>query len=413
MFDIISKLIHENEDEYHDFKKEWYGPNKKDELIKDIFSFVNTAHHKDCYLIIGVDDNKKVVGVENDENRRNTQKLTDFLNNLPLANNAIPRLIVESLTIEEHTVDVIVIKDCKNVPIYLKELYPSKNSKIHTKNHIYPGQIFCRLNDTNTPIDKTARDDLVEKLWKKRFGEDLTIEEQYKIKLLDIDNWQYSEDGETRFLYKVDPNYCMYLKDDIDEDIRFKIESYSLSQMRIRVNWKILNLQYKDRLIKRFTVLYLDEYRFLTIYPQTFSLDQNLDKPLIYRFILADSIDFYVENFLLNQKNTFSPSPDYFQKDKLLEGIVVFKNSEQKNSIDKKLKKNISAIREEIQPSDSQLNSIQKKVTLEFNKKDKVSNNEIVAACRELNLGRYINDFIIYNTNEVNPINWFSDNFRG
>lgn len=413
MFDIISKLIHENEDEYHDFKKEWYGPNKKDELIKDIFSFVNTAHHKDCYLIIGVDDNKKVVGVENDENRRNTQKLTDFLNNLPLANNAIPRLIVESLTIEEHTVDVIVIKDCKNVPIYLKELYPSKNSKIHTKNHIYPGQIFCRLNDTNTPIDKTARDDLVEKLWKKRFGEDLTIEEQYKIKLLDIDNWQYSEDGETRFLYKVDPNYCMYLKDDIDEDIRFKIESYSLSQMRIRVNWKILNLQYKDRLIKRFTVLYLDEYRFLTIYPQTFSLDQNLDKPLIYRFILADSIDFYVENFLLNQKNTFSPSPDYFQKDKLLEGIVVFKNSEQKNSIDKKLNKNISAIREEIQPSDSQLNSIQKKVTLEFNKKDKVSNNEIVAACRELNLGRYINDFIIYNTNEVNPINWFSDNFRG
>lgn len=407
MHDIISKLIQENEDEYHDFKKEWYSPNKKDELIKDIFSFVNTAHHEDCYLIIGVDDNKRVVGIENDENRRNTQKLTDFLNNLPLANNAIPRVIVESLTIEGHTVDVIVIKDYKNVPIYLKEVYPSKNSKIHTKSHIYPGQIFCRLNDTNTAIDKTARDDLVEKLWKKRFGDDLTIEEKYKIKLLDIDNWQYSEDGETRFLYKVDPNYCMYLKDDIDEGVRFKIESYSLSQMRIRVNWKILNLQYKDRLIKRFTILFLDEFRFLTIYPQTFSLEQNFDKPLIYRFILADSIDFYVENFLLNQKNDFSPSADYFQKEKLLEGIVVFKNSEQKNRIDKKLKKNISAIREGVQPTDSQLESIQKKVTLAFHEKDEVSNNEIVAACRELNLGRYINDFIIYNTNEGNTINWF------
>ena len=84
MNDNINDLLATSEDEYHDFKEQWYSLNDKAELIKDIFSFVNTAHHKDCYLIMGVSDNHKTVGIENDENRLNTQKLTDFLHSLPV-----------------------------------------------------------------------------------------------------------------------------------------------------------------------------------------------------------------------------------------------------------------------------------------------------------------------------------------
>ncbi|MBO8441582.1 MAG: putative DNA binding domain-containing protein [Firmicutes bacterium] len=54
---IINSSEHENE--YWDFKKEWYEKNKKDELLRDIISFANTVHHEDCYLIIGVSDDKK------------------------------------------------------------------------------------------------------------------------------------------------------------------------------------------------------------------------------------------------------------------------------------------------------------------------------------------------------------------
>lgn len=398
--DIITKLICEDEDEYHDFKEEWYVQNKKDEMIKDIFSFVNTAHHHDCYLIMGVknDLDHTIVGIENDKNRYNTQKLTDYLGYLPIANCETPVVRVESLPIEQHTIDVIIIKDFNQVPVYLTKQYRPKKCE----NIIQPGQIFCRLNDTNTAINQTAKDYQVRKLWKKRFRLDLSPIEQYKYKLSDITNWEYSEDGEKRFLYEFDPDYCMYLVDDIDKASRYKIQSYSLSQNRARVNWETLNLMYKDRLIKSFTVVYLDQYRFLTVYPQESCLESSYNSMLVYRFILADSIDFYVEKFLLNQKNAFSPSPDSFQKDKLLKSIVVFKDIEQKNNIDKELKKDISVIRKEVKPKSSQLNSIQKKVKLEFNYEDEVSINEITAACQEFNLGAYINDSKICKINEVN-----------
>lgn len=387
--DIITKLIRKDEDEYHDFKEEWYVQNKKDEMIKDIFSFVNTAHHHDCYLIMGVknDRNHTIVGIEKDENRYNTQNLTDYLEHLPIANHETPVVRVESLPIKKHTIDVIIIKDFNQVPVYLTKQYRPKKCE----NRIQPGQIFCRLNDTNTAINQTAKDYQVEKLWKKRFRLDLPPKEQYKYKLSDITNWEYSEDGEKRFLYEFDPDYCMYLVDDIDKAPRHKIQSYSLSQNRARVNWETLNLMYKDRLIKSFTVVYLDQYRFLTVYPQESCLESNYNSMLVYRYILADSIDSYVEEFLLNQKNASSPSPDSFQKDKLLESIVVFKDIEQKNIIDKELKKDISVIRKEVKPKSSQLNPIQKKVKLEFKYEDEVSINEITAACQEFNLGVYIN----------------------
>lgn len=107
--DSVNKLLTTAEDEYHDFKAQWYSKNDRAELIKDIFSFVNTSHHKDCYLIIGVNNNHEVVGVENDSNRLNTQKITDFLHSLPIANAHTPKVKVTPITVENHTVDVIAI----------------------------------------------------------------------------------------------------------------------------------------------------------------------------------------------------------------------------------------------------------------------------------------------------------------
>lgn len=408
--DTVKELICEDEDEYHDFKEEWYSRDKKYEMIKDIFSFVNTAQHHDCYIIMGVRDDKDhtIIGIEKDKNRLDTQKVIDFLIHLPIANSAIPDVTVESLQIDKHTIDVIVIKDFNQVPIYLSQGYPSKGYPCDKKKKfIHPGQIFCRLNNTNTAINETAKDSQVEKLWKKRFRLDLPPKEQYKYKLLDITNWEYSEDGEKRFLYEFDPDYCMYLVDDIDQAPRCKIQSYSLSQNRTRVNWETLKLKYKDRLIKSFTVVYLDQYRFLTVYPQVSPIESNYNYKLFYRYILADSIDFYVENFLLNRKSASPLSPKSFQKEKLQESIVVFKDNEQKKYIDKELKKDISVIRKEVKPKSSQLNSNQEKVKLEFNYEDEVSINEITAACQEFNLGAYINSLknLQDNWNLLNSIN--------
>ena len=47
----LFRLIRTREDDRHDFKEKWYSSNennsKKAEMLKDIFSFVNTTHDKD------------------------------------------------------------------------------------------------------------------------------------------------------------------------------------------------------------------------------------------------------------------------------------------------------------------------------------------------------------------------------
>ena len=42
------------ESDWLDFKQKWHSDNV--ELLRDILSFINTAHHKDCYLIFGIED---------------------------------------------------------------------------------------------------------------------------------------------------------------------------------------------------------------------------------------------------------------------------------------------------------------------------------------------------------------------
>ena len=97
----INSLIKVDEDVYHDFKLEWYDKHHRDEMIKDIFAFVNTTHHEDCYLIIGVrDSDLKVVGVDGDKNRLTTDKLTQYINDLPIANHSVPNTKVKSLKID-------------------------------------------------------------------------------------------------------------------------------------------------------------------------------------------------------------------------------------------------------------------------------------------------------------------------
>lgn len=116
---IINSSEHENE--YWDFKEEWYEKSKKDELLRDIISFANTAHHEDCYLIIGVSDDKNIVGVEKDENRKNKQQLQDFLRSKDFAQRTYPQTNVETLKIENHEVDVITIYNSNEVPFFLQK----------------------------------------------------------------------------------------------------------------------------------------------------------------------------------------------------------------------------------------------------------------------------------------------------
>lgn len=395
----IRKLINIDEDEFHDFKIEWYTPHQKDEMIKDIFSFVNTAHHQDCYIIFGIQDgDHKIIGIEDDDNRLNNEKIAEYLNSLPIANRNIPKVIVKTVAMDNHLIDVLVIKDTNDVPVYLKKEYRPKECR----HIIRAGQIFCRMSGIETPIISTATDYQVEKLWKKRFGMDLSIKDQYKIKLQDVDNWEYFENDQVGFRYNIDPDYCMYLVDDTQN--RYRAESYSLSQWRTKMDWQVLKLMYRDRLIKNILVVWLDNAKFVTVTPEIATLNEaSFDKQLTFQCIYANTLDFYVENFLFTHKN-YSTSSDYIQRSHLLKDIVVFKDSNQRNNVIRLLKDNVSQIQLKVQPSKEQIRKYKEKMSIDFNVNGiEYSDSNIRYMCKEKNVSEFVNNYINNETDIERP----------
>jgi len=87
------------------------------------------------------------VDVADNENRRNTQGLTDFITKVAWFGNLWPDLCVEAIDIDGATIDVIVIgSTSEHMPYMLSK----PNGKLR------PYAVYLRRNDTNTPINETA-----------------------------------------------------------------------------------------------------------------------------------------------------------------------------------------------------------------------------------------------------------------
>ena len=163
LIDEIEELIMmHQEGSYWDFKREWYDDSKDGDLLIDIICMANNLVDRDAYIIIGVNEecDYAIQDVSQDANRRNTQMLTDFIRGKKFAGDFRPVVTVEQVHLDGGLVDVIVVHNSINTPYYLKEKYKG----------IFANNIYVRLQDSNTPVDKSADFHHVEYLWKKRFG---------------------------------------------------------------------------------------------------------------------------------------------------------------------------------------------------------------------------------------------------
>ena len=79
--EVLDLIESKREGSYWDFKREWYKKEKIDDLLLDIICMSNNLVDRDCYIIIGVDEESdcEIKNVSGDKNRKNTQNLTDFL----------------------------------------------------------------------------------------------------------------------------------------------------------------------------------------------------------------------------------------------------------------------------------------------------------------------------------------------
>jgi len=208
---IIEKLIQSRrEDDWWDFKREHH--HDKADLVHDITCMANSLANRDTYIIFGVEDQTfKILGVENDANRRNQQGIVDILRSVSYAGNIRPRIELRTIILEQHELDILIVKNTYDVPYYLASQY--QDSKIKSSDGrkigkiVRPYHIYTRVVDNNTEIDKNADINDVEYLWRKRFGIDRSPKERLMILLDDIDKW-VCDWGNKKYAYHIDcPEY--------------------------------------------------------------------------------------------------------------------------------------------------------------------------------------------------------------
>ncbi|MFT8811784.1 MAG: ATP-binding protein [Liquorilactobacillus satsumensis] len=357
----LSRWLNQREDSYHDFKARWYHKGQKQELVKDLFSFVNTAHHKDCFLIIGVSDNREVIGVENNGNDRlNQQQLIDFLRKLPISGDFIPHVMVETLSYKNHNVDIIRIPNTDNVPVYLNQTWYEKGNH---NNPIHAGQIFVREEDVNTARTETADYNQVEKLWQKHFRMDVPIIERYKYVLNDATNWSYYENDAIGFLYNLNPDFNMLLVEDANSTSRSRVESYSIDQIRTDIDWQLLQLKYRQLTIEELLVVNLDGARSLMAAPAIGSIGDTSEKLYYYCFI-EDTIKYGVQQLL---ESCPSMHPDSGSLSSFYRGIANFKSTKEKTMVEEFLNGHYSEFIKVTKPSEDELKLLHDQLLFDFN----------------------------------------------
>ncbi len=436
------------EDDHHDFKREWYHKGQKLEMIKDIFSFVNTVHEDDCYLIIGVTDDLEIVGVESKEstedianeekkeneenhedkdneenkesteneadketkeheesteniskqdsaknskvrekNRLNQQKLIDYLRELPIAGQFIPEIEVETVNLAGHEIDIIKIINTTNVPCFLTVEWKEKK----TKDYIRPGQIFYREKDVNTPKIGTATYNQVQKLWQKHFRMNLPIQERYKYTLQDRKNWSYVEnDGEFLF-YNLNPDFYIEIAND-DFEKRSSIEAYSIDQTRTKISWDILKINYRQITIFEYCAVWLDGGRQIVKTPRLGSIKVDGGLDIYYYCFVKSSIEYQIQKLFEHGLPSLTDN-DIIRN--FYNDVVLYSTDDEKDEVEKYLQGYSDLIEEIIEPTDNEVTNLDISMESDFAKGDSErSNTSKRAIIREKKLGQFLSRFV-------------------
>lgn len=251
--EILQLISMKQEGGYWDFKKQWH--ENRTDLLHDIICMANNLHNRAAYIILGIDEEQDyaVIDVRTDPNRRNTQKMVDFLKDKKFVGGIRPLVHVEPISLYHGEIDVIVVENSFTTPFYLTEQFEGIRA-----NHIY-----TRVMDTNTPKDKSADINNVEYLWRKRFHLDEMPIEKFGHYLQNPDDWEQIQDHDSGFYYKYAPEYTLIS----EKDDRNGYEYYMFGQIDSRPSWWSITLKYHQTAIGQYLGISLDGGRGFAVAP--------------------------------------------------------------------------------------------------------------------------------------------------
>ena len=310
---VLQCIASKHEEEAWDFKKSWH--TKKCDLLHDIICMSNLLVEDDGLIIIGCDEEHdyQLCDVSGNSDRKNTAELVVFLRDKQFAAGMRPFAWVHTMSVDRITFDVIVVKNTRNTPFYLAEKFEGVRA-----HHIY-----TRVMDTNTPIDKSADPDRIEKLWRKRFALDSTALEKLHVYLRHPEDWE-SVDGEMSYFYKYSPEFTI----ETESDDRNAYEYYLFSQMDSTPHWYKVRIKYHQTILYDTLGIALDGGRLFTSCPNIESFRTGAHQSQIYRAYTRGTIQYALHEFFYYHEH--SDEADHARR-RYLECIPLFDSEKEKN----------------------------------------------------------------------------------
>lgn len=317
---VVELLATKREYDWWDFKQ--IHQHDKAELVHDIICMANNRPRRDSYIIFGMEDKTlQIIGVESDTNRRNQQGITDILRSISFAGGVRLRIEVPTIALENHQLDILVIKDSAEVPYYLENDYRDKciknqNGKLYGKI-VRAYHIYTRVVD-NTAINKQADINDIEFLWRKRFGIDLSIMERLNRLLDDTDKWVFDWENK-KYCYHIDyPEFQIVQMEDMQQGWVPAAAFYAYPVMY----YARLNVMYHNTTIYELVLWSIDEFRKYLPEAQNSGVKNKID--FWYSYYLLDSIEGKMLKIFTHRScDISSREPNYHQ-------ILIFENEDQK-----------------------------------------------------------------------------------
>lgn len=300
---IISLINSKREGDYWDFKREPHENNAS--LLHDIICLANSLHRGKRFLIFGVsdpNDGANVIGLTDGQIGRKSQvQFIDFLRTKPFAGDCRPEIELHTIKINGNDIDVLVIFDNPLKPYYLTQDYRDRDKNVKA-NFIY-----SRTNDTNTPIDKSTDIGIIEKMWKQRFGLDLSPLERMKLLLMQPQNW-FKDIGNKPYAYHLDfPEFRIEFS-----EVHEFYETFSFFFTNEKSYLGTATFKYHSTTLFELEYMYCDEMRLTFAVPTTAYVDTSKHKNWFYYYNLEE-LDgiflFFLTNGLSNLYSRSSVFP--------------------------------------------------------------------------------------------------------
>lgn len=310
---LWSKLSASVENDYIDFKREWYSKDKLGEvdLVHDILCMSNSlSDSHDRYIIFGVDEDKitKAKSFYDVSKDKNCRQSADIIQTLRNYMSVIPTIELSRELTYNIYIDIMKITpSARNLPYVLNKACEAQKSD-GKKVTVRKEWIYSRNSDRNTPKDECCTKAELEELFARKRGEHLPILDRFSMYLDDIENWKRPK---RYYSQEVSEDACYYLN---NHKFKIVLRDTNYNEINFIKNaidyWDLVtNTALNEDYWEHRGSAYDDNYK-------CFNVELWADNTLIdVRYITSIYLKYYLhDKHITDKRSFFVPSIEYLHE---------------------------------------------------------------------------------------------------